>query len=122
VASEADFFDPRADRVSLITLHAAKGLEFPVVFIAGLEDGLLPLRFGEVDDAALAEERRLLYVGMTRARDRLFLSRALERPWRGRIRRLEPSPFLGDIEAELVRLERMPRARGRPEDRQLRLL
>jgi DNA helicase-2/ATP-dependent DNA helicase PcrA len=122
VASEADFFDPRADRVSLLTLHAAKGLEFPVVFIAGLEDGLLPLRFGGVDDAALAEERRLLYVGMTRARDRLILSRALERPWRGRIRRLEPSPFLDDIAAELVCLERMPRARGRPEDRQLRLL
>jgi DNA helicase II / ATP-dependent DNA helicase PcrA len=122
VASEADLFDPRADRVSLLTLHAAKGLEFAVVFIAGLEDGLLPLRFGEVDDAALAEERRLLYVGMTRARDRLILSRALERPWRGRIRRLEPSPFLGDIAPELVCLERMPRARGRPEDRQLRLL
>ena len=76
LATDADFFDPRADRVSLLTLHAAKGLEFPVVFIVGLEDGLLPLHWSEPDEAAMAEERRLFYVGMTRAKDRLILSRA----------------------------------------------
>src|SRR5262249_44529518 len=101
-ASEADFWDV-ADRVSLLTLHAAKGLEFANVFILGLEDGLLPLYWGEPDEAALAEERRLFYVGMTRAKDRLVLSRAQSRQWRGRVRQLPPSRFLARIEDELVK-------------------
>jgi DNA helicase-2/ATP-dependent DNA helicase PcrA len=102
LASEADFWDPRADCVSLLTLHAAKGLEFPVVFIIGIEDGILPLRWGTADEASLREERRLFYVGMTRAKDRLFLTRAVQRPWRGQLRELDPSPFLNDIEAVLL--------------------
>jgi DNA helicase II / ATP-dependent DNA helicase PcrA len=122
LASEAEFFDPRADRVSLLTLHAAKGLEFPVVFITGLEDGLLPLHWSEPDEAALAEERRLFYVGMTRAKDRLFLSRASQRLWRGRVQSLPPSPFLRDIEAELLKHQRTSVPRGRRDDRQLKLL
>ncbi|WP_342235778.1 UvrD-helicase domain-containing protein [Inquilinus sp. OTU3971] len=121
LATEADFWDPRADRVSLLTLHAAKGLEFPVVFILGLEDGVLPLRFGEADPAATAEERRLFYVGMTRAMDRLFLCRARERRWRGGTVRLEASPFLGEIEAELLAHRRSDPAPRRPADRQLSL-
>jgi DNA helicase-2/ATP-dependent DNA helicase PcrA len=121
-ANEADFWDPRADRVSLLTLHAAKGLEFPIVFIVGLEDGVLPLSFGELDDAALAEERRLLYVGMTRAKDRLFLSRAVQRMFRGRAQSVNASRFLHDIESELTRHQRTPLTRRRPEDLQLRLL
>jgi DNA helicase-2/ATP-dependent DNA helicase PcrA len=121
VASEADFFDPRADRVSLLTLHAAKGLEFPVVFIIGLEDGVLPLHWGDPDDSTIAEERRLFYVGMTRAKDRLFLSRAGARPWRGRRQAFPPSPFLTDIEAKLLKhLARQARP-PREEDRQLSL-
>ncbi len=122
LASEADFWDPRADRVSLLTLHAAKGLEFPVVFIVGLEDGLLPLHWKEPDEVAIAEERRLFYVGMTRAQDLLILSRALARHWRGRLRRLDPSPFLNDIESELVKHQHPPTPRRKPEDRQLSLL
>ncbi|HEY9347357.1 MAG TPA: ATP-dependent helicase, partial [Inquilinus sp.] len=121
LATEADFWDPRADRVSLLTLHAAKGLEFPVVFILGLEDGVLPLRFGEADPAATAEERRLFYVGMTRAMDRLFLCRARERRWRGGTVRLEASPFLGEIEAELLAHRRPDPAPRRPAERQLSL-
>jgi len=121
LATDADFFDPRADRVSLLTLHAAKGLEFPVVFIVGLEDGLLPLRWGERDQTALAEERRLFYVGMTRAKDRLILSRARERFWRGRVRTLDASPFLGDIETALVQHQQLQATRRKPEDRQLKL-
>ncbi|MGK9234375.1 UvrD-helicase domain-containing protein [Inquilinus limosus] len=121
LATEADFWDPRADRVSLLTLHAAKGLEFPVVFILGLEDGVLPLRFGEADPVALAEERRLFYVGMTRAMDRLFLCRAGERRWRGGMARLDPSPFLGEIEAELLAPRRADPAPRRPAERQLSL-
>jgi DNA helicase-2/ATP-dependent DNA helicase PcrA len=109
-----------ADRVSLLTLHAAKGLEFAVVFIVGMEDGLLPLHWGEPDEATLAEERRLFYVGMTRAKDRLFLSRALKRHRGGRVREHAPSPFLADIENELVQHQRTQAVR-KPEDRQLRL-
>ncbi len=124
LATEADLWDPRADAISLFTLHAAKGLEFPVVFIVGLEDGLLPLRFGAGDSAPLeheAEERRVFYVGMTRAKDCLVLSRALKRRWRGRLRALPPSPFLTDIERELLRESRSDGKRRRPADLQLDL-
>jgi DNA helicase-2/ATP-dependent DNA helicase PcrA len=120
LATEPEFWDARADRVSLLTLHAAKGLEFPVVFIVGLEDGLLPLHWNEPDETALAEERRLLYVGMTRAKDRLILSCARQRHWRGRLRMLDPSPFLRDIESELVKHGQT--AQRKPQDRQLKLL
>jgi uncharacterized protein (TIGR00375 family) len=116
LSSEADFWDPRADRVSLLTMHAAKGLEFPVVFVVGLEDGLVPFSWdgAEADDSAsLAEERRLFYVAMTRARDRLFLTRAGERFWRGQVRTMAPSRFLNDIPARLVTLHKpvLPRQR-----------
>ncbi|MFL6949574.1 MAG: UvrD-helicase domain-containing protein [Xanthobacteraceae bacterium] len=122
LASQADVFDRNADRVSLLTLHAAKGLEFSAVFIVALEDGVLPLHWGEPDEATIAEERRLFYVGMTRAKDRLILSRALSRHWRGRVRQLGPSPFLSRIEDELVKHQRSGGLRRRPEDRQLKLL
>jgi superfamily I DNA/RNA helicase len=121
LSTEADFHDPRAARVSLLTMHAAKGLEFPVVFVVGLEDGLMPLRWGgERDQAAEAEERRLLYVAMTRAEDRLFLSRAVRRPWRGKPNGLPPSPFLRDIPAELM--VRETAAPARPRAQQYKLL
>jgi DNA helicase II / ATP-dependent DNA helicase PcrA len=123
LASDADFWDPRADGVSLLTLHAAKGLEFAFVFIVGLEDGVLPLHWGRAETAAedeMAEERRLFYVGMTRAKDRLVLSRALKRHWRGRVREQRPSPFLADIESELVKRQQT-QLRRRPEERQLKL-
>jgi superfamily I DNA/RNA helicase len=115
LGDEVDTWDPRADRVSLLTLHAAKGLEFPVVFLVGCEDGLLPLRFGPQPSAAeLAEERRLLFVGMTRARSHLFLSHARRRSWRGSVREAGPSPFLADLEAALLEHARSA-ARRRPE-------
>jgi hypothetical protein len=97
LGAEVDALDPRADRVSLLTLHAAKGLEFPVVFVTGCEDGLLPLRWDGDDPADVEEERRLLFVGMTRAGSRLFLTRAERRSWRGEERRTELSPFLRDV-------------------------
>ena len=90
VTSDAEFWDARADRVSLLTLHAAKGLEFAVVFIVGLEDGLLPLRWDEADEEEMAEERRLFYVAVTRARHRLTLNTVEHK-------RSKPSPFLDDI-------------------------
>jgi DNA helicase-2/ATP-dependent DNA helicase PcrA len=112
---DADSWDPRADRVSLLTLHAAKGLEFPVVFLVGCEDGLLPLRWGPADDANVAEERRLFFVGLTRARERLLLSHARQRLWRGQLRDMQPSPFLEQIREEL--LERIQPAQGRKKRR-----
>jgi uncharacterized protein (TIGR00375 family) len=122
LTTETDFWDKRAERVSLLTLHAAKGLEFPVVFIVGLEDGVLPLHWNEFDAATAAEERRLFYVGMTRAKDRLFLSRAVQRSWRGRPQRLNPSPFLRDIEHELLKHQRSDLARRKRDDKQPKLI
>ena len=111
-----DTWDPRADRISLLTLHAAKGLEFPVVFIAGCENGLLPLTWGKPDAATLDEERRLFYVGVTRARTKLYLCRAKKRPWRGKVRELPPSPYLADIEERLLE-RRRARIPGKPKKR-----
>jgi DNA helicase-2/ATP-dependent DNA helicase PcrA len=118
--ADAASHEDTGDRVSLLTLHAAKGLEFRVVFIVGLEDGVLPLRFGPGDDM-LAEERRLFYVGMTRAEDRLILTRAQQRKWRGRVQPLPVSPFLQDIESELLKVQRNSAVRLKPENRQLTL-
>ncbi len=123
LAHDADFRDADADGVSLLTLHAAKGLEFGFVFIVGLEDGLLPLHWGSAESMTadeMAEERRLFYVGMTRAKDRLVLSRALKRQWHGRVREQKPSPFLAAIEHELVK-HQQAQLRHKPEDRQLKL-
>lgn len=101
---EVDTWDPRAERVSLLTLHAAKGLEFPVVFLVGLSDGCVPFSFGgrppEADE--LAEERRLFFVGLTRARSRLYLSWPRRRRLQGQRVRCRPSPFLTDIEDRLL--------------------
>jgi DNA helicase-2/ATP-dependent DNA helicase PcrA len=102
LGADADLWDSRADRASLLTLHAAKGLEVPVVFIVGCEDGLLPLCWGPIDEEALAEERRLMFVGMTRARQRLILTHARKRRVQGRIRESTPSPFLDDIQQQLL--------------------
>ena len=123
LGTEADTWDPRADRISLLTLHAAKGLEFPVVFIAGCENGVLPLTWGKADRSVLAEERRLFYVGVTRARTRLYLCRARKRLWRGRVRELPPSPYLADIEERLLerRRSRTPGKRAGNEDGQMKL-
>ncbi|MFP3870496.1 MAG: ATP-dependent helicase [Syntrophobacteria bacterium] len=93
----SDFFDPRADQVALMTLHAAKGLEFPVVFICGLDQGLLPFTHRRQGEEALAEERRLFYVAMTRARELLVLTTARNRFLFGEFRTLTPSPFLREI-------------------------
>jgi superfamily I DNA/RNA helicase len=121
LATEADFRDPRADHVSLLTLHAAKGLEFPVVFIVGLEEEILPLRWDGGGEEA-EEERRLFYVGMTRAESHLLLSRAERRIWRGRPCSLSPSRFLNDIEAALTQHHRTRLPNKRTDDRQLKLL
>ena len=120
LGTEVDAWDPRADRIALLTLHAAKGLEFPVVFIAGCEDGLLPLTWGRPEPAALDEERRLFYVGVTRARSKLHLCRAKKRLQRGKVRELPPSRFLADVEERLLerRRARLPVRQGQAKDGQ----
>jgi DNA helicase-2/ATP-dependent DNA helicase PcrA len=98
-----------AGRVVLMTIHTSKGLEFPVVFISGMEDGIFPHRRAFEDTSELEEERRLCYVGMTRAMDRLFLSSAVRRRIYGTELYNPPSMFLHDIPADLLDAERSPR-------------
>lgn len=100
--ADPDGLDSGAERVSLLTLHGAKGLEFPVVFIAGCEDGLIPFRRPGGPPADLSEERRLMYVGATRAREILVLTYARRRTRHGRTAETVPSPFLRDLEAGLL--------------------
>ena len=92
----------RDARVWMMTLHSAKGLEFPVVILAGLEEGLFPHSRSREDDEELEEERRLCYVGMTRARARLVLTGAARRRIFGEYQASEPSRFIDEIPAELV--------------------
>src|SRR5262249_10626189 len=92
--------------VNLMTLHSAKGLEFPVVFIAGLEEDLFPHGRSAEENEGIEEERRLFYVGMTPARERLILTRAVARRQFGEPRPAAPSRFLGEIPERLVRERR----------------
>jgi DNA helicase-2/ATP-dependent DNA helicase PcrA len=108
LGGEVDAWDPRAERVSLLTLHAAKGLEFPVVFLVGCEDGLLPLTWPGLDPTDLAEERRLFFVGITRACSRLFLFNSRKRTLRGQTLEAKPSPFLADLEEALLERREAP--------------
>ena len=102
LVSDTDNLNEKADAVTLITLHQAKGLEFPVVFIVGMEEGLLPHIRSMDDDAEMEEERRLCYVGVTRAKERLYLHRAFRRGFRGGFEPSTPSRFLADIPRDLI--------------------
>ncbi|MDR2399052.1 MAG: UvrD-helicase domain-containing protein [Endomicrobium sp.] len=99
--SEIDTLDKRADRISLLTLHSSKGLEFKCVFIVGMENGIIPF-YRAKTHSEIEEEKRLLYVGMTRAQQKLFLTRSVKRKWLGVYKNLETSPFLENIESELL--------------------
>ncbi|HEV2252884.1 MAG TPA: UvrD-helicase domain-containing protein [Streptosporangiaceae bacterium] len=124
LGAETDALDPRAEAIPLLTLHAAKGLEFDVVFLAGCERGLLPLRLpgsGPLTPEQTAEERRLLFVGMTRARGQLVLTCAARRTRHGTAEAAGRSPFLAAVSADLLGSAAPPRSR-RSADRQLRLL
>lgn len=102
LVAETDNLDAEAQATTLLTLHAAKGLEYPVVFITGLEEGLLPHSRSLDSEDELAEERRLFYVGLTRARDALYLSHAFRRTSWGDSSVAVPSRFLADIPENLV--------------------
>ena len=103
LVSDVDNLEEKADAITLVTLHQAKGLEFPVVFIVGMEEGLLPHIRSLEDPAQMEEERRLCYVGVTRAKERLFLYRAFRRGFRGSGGEVgTPSRFLSDIPRKLI--------------------
>jgi DNA helicase II / ATP-dependent DNA helicase PcrA len=107
--TEADTLEDRPDRVTLMTLHSAKGLEFPVVVLAGLEEGLFPHIRAVEQDVNLEEERRLCYVGMTRAKSRLLLTHAQQRTTYGMSRPAVASRFLAEIPAEYLVRATTPR-------------
>jgi ATP-dependent DNA helicase UvrD/PcrA len=106
-----------------MTLHAAKGLEFPVVFICGLDEDLLPLAHKNQDQEALQEERRLFYVAMTRARHRLILSTVDRRSFYGEYRTCKPSTFIKEIPAHCVEEVSPPASKKKkpPKEKQLTL-
>jgi DNA helicase-2/ATP-dependent DNA helicase PcrA len=110
-----DRLDPDADAVTMMTMHNAKGLEFPLVFVTGLEDGLFPLARAAEDPRQLEEERRLFYVGITRAEQKLYLTCAEQRRRNGELMFSMPSRFLRSITASLA--ERQKSARARAEGR-----
>ncbi|MBC6342311.1 DNA helicase PcrA [Lactobacillus kimbladii] len=103
--SDQDDLANNDDQVALMTLHAAKGLEFPVVFLVGMEDGLFPLSRALMEDDQLEEERRLAYVGITRAKRELFLTNAYSRMMYGRMQNNPPSRFLEEIDQDDLDIE-----------------
>lgn len=115
LVSDVDDFESSESKVTLMTLHSAKGLEFPVVFLAGLDEGLFPHSRTLMDPEQIEEERRLAYVGITRAERQLYVTNAITRTMYGRISAYMPSRFLGEIPPELVeeykRKSAMPQSR-----------
>jgi DNA helicase-2/ATP-dependent DNA helicase PcrA len=121
LVSDTDRWDERADRVILMTLHAAKGLEFPAVIMPGLEEGMLPHMLAMERSGDVEEERRLCFVGMTRARQKLAITYALRRAVAGRYMDRLPSRFLSEMPPDVVSFRRTParapagtRSSGRP--------
>jgi len=113
LVTDLDADDGDKSVVTLMTLHAAKGLEFPVVFLTGMEDGVFPHQRSLGEPDALEEERRLCYVGITRAQERLYLTYAWTRMLFGRTEALPASRFLDEVPGELVRVIGEERPRGR---------
>ncbi|TAK24748.1 MAG: hypothetical protein EPO26_05935 [Chloroflexota bacterium] len=104
LVADADMYDETSDAVTVITLHAAKGLEFSVVFLIGMEEGICPHSRSFEDDDAMEEERRLAYVGITRARESLYLVYAFRRALYGGAMTNMPSRFIAEIPKQFVRL------------------
>lgn len=100
LVSDTDDWEEETDKVTLMTLHAAKGLEFPVVFIVAAEEGLMPHERSREDPAQLEEERRLLFVGITRGEEELEISLSQRREFRGSLRYSVPSQFLMELPRE----------------------
>jgi DNA helicase-2/ATP-dependent DNA helicase PcrA len=112
LAAGVDTLDPNADAVTMMTMHNAKGLEFPVVFVTGLEDGLFPLARAYEEAHLLEEERRLFYVGITRAERKLYLTHAEQRRRNGELLSSRPSSFLRSIPRGMLEMRRTHRVRA----------
>jgi len=110
LVADVDQYEDADDSMTLITLHQAKGLEFPVVFIVGLEEGLLPHIRSMEDESQMEEERRLCYVGITRAQQRLYLLRAFRRGLRGNTGPTYASRFLREVPSHLMVPPQLPQA------------
>ena len=106
--SDIDNYNESADQVVLMAIHSAKGLEFPYVFLIGMEEGVFPSEMSKYSEADLEEERRLAYVGITRAKKELYISNSVTRMLYGRTQRNEPSRFLREIEPEYLEETRSP--------------
>lgn len=105
LSSDIDSYSGKEERVALMTLHSAKGLEFPVVFIIGMEEKLIPHYNSIKDDGDVEEERRLFYVGITRAREKLYLTGARSRRFFGKEERPTPSRFVSELPEELIEVK-----------------
>jgi DNA helicase-2/ATP-dependent DNA helicase PcrA len=103
--NDTDDWEAENDRVTLMTLHASKGLEFPKVFLMALEEGLIPHERSLEKPEQLEEERRLLFVGITRAQQELELSQARYREFRGQRRTAIPSPFLRELPLDEIQAQ-----------------
>ena len=112
LVAAADDLDDESGTVSLMTLHTAKGLEYPIVFLTGLEEGLLPHRMSFVMAGGMAEERRLFYVGITRAKLKLYLSLAMSRSLYGESESSTPSRYLQEIPGHLIEWRESGAGRG----------
>ncbi len=111
LVNDVDAMEPSTDKVTLLTLHAGKGLEFPVVFITAIEEGLLPHEFNRNDELKLEEERRLLFVGITRAEEELSLSMAAYRTFRGQRYPTIASQFLMELPRDEMDVTEIPASR-----------
>jgi DNA helicase-2/ATP-dependent DNA helicase PcrA len=122
LVADADEIPEGAERggmVTLMTLHTAKGLEFPVVFLTGMEENVFPHQRSVNDQKELQEERRLAYVGITRAEQRLYLTRAVSRAWWGRPEFHQQSRFLAEIPERLIEWRRAEQAAAAPASERL---
>jgi DNA helicase-2/ATP-dependent DNA helicase PcrA len=117
LVAAADELDDESGTVSLMTLHTAKGLEYEAVFLTGIEEGLLPHRMSFITPGGMAEERRLFYVGITRARKKLHLSLAMTRTTFGESESATPSRYLQEIPTDLIDWRESGSGRGMPTNR-----
>jgi len=111
LVADVDRWDESSDHLTMMTLHSAKGLEFPVIFMVGMDEGLFPHENCRDSQEEIEEERRLCYVGMTRAEEKLFMVRARQRRRFGSSRQYRPSRFLQEIDESVITCENLKRGR-----------